>query len=320
MAASGPDQRRLVADVGGTHTRIAVFDATKRGFEALGVYRNLQYPGLEAVIDAWLRDQQAALPSTFCIAVAAPPSDDIVRMSNTDWTFSCHDLATRFNLDRVSWRNDFQANAYSLPYLEEGERRLLYPGDAREGAKLAVMGPGTGLGGAVLEQVNGQATATTCEPGHMGLAPSSADDLELFALLLPRHGELHAERLVSGPGLLLLYQALAELRGEKAPATTPAEVSRLALQEAEGLALEALGRFCGFLGSACGDFLLATGAYGGLYLAGGILPGMWDFLQQSSFRQRLCEKGSMKEHLQAVPVYGITAAQPGLIGAARAPL
>lgn len=320
MDSDKPGQRRLVADVGGTNTRIALFDKEGHAFSNITTYRNRQHDGLEDIIESWLQDHPAPKPSDCCIAVAAPPSGDLVRMSNIDWVFSCEELARRFNFERISWLNDFQANAYSLPYLGEGDRKLLHPGKARPGLKLAVMGPGTGLGGATLEQFNGHPLATTCEPGHMGLCPGTGEEIELFTRLLPRVGEIHAERLVSGPGLLLTYRTLAEIRGLAVLAESPDEISRAALSEQDELAGAALGTFCALLGSACGDFILANGAYGGLYLAGGILPGILDFLQQSPFHQRLCCKGAMREHLEAVPVYAITEPQPGLLGAAHAPL
>ena len=187
-------------------------------------------------MESWLQDLTTRAPDACCIAVAAPPSDDLVRMSNINWAFSCRDLADRFGFDRVNWLNDFQANAYSLPYLQDADRTVLHQGKARAGGKLAVMGPGTGLGGATLEQVKGQRIATTCEPGHMGLAPGTTEELKLFAQLLPRYGELHAERLVSGPGLLLLYQSLAESSGQAALARTPDQISRAALRDQDGAA------------------------------------------------------------------------------------
>lgn len=311
---------RLVADVGGSNTRIAIFDAQYGVLKDLRVYDNHQYSGLEQVIEAWLREQAAPVPSACNIAVAAPPSHDVVRMSNIDWQFTCKGLAERFNFDRVGWLNDFQANAYSLPHLEESDRELLYTGTNPVGRKMAVIGPGTGLGGATIETVDGQQVVTQCEPGQAGISPATERELQVFAQLLPLYGEINAERLVSGPGLLLLYQTLTELNGQVPVAGSPTEISRAALAHEDDACVAALEMFCGLLGSACGDFVLANGAYGGVYLAGGILPGMLDFLRQSTFHDRFCNKGVMYDHLRAVPVYAITLPQPGLLGAAHAPL
>jgi glucokinase len=320
MTTQGQDQRRLVADVGGTNTRMALFDPAIDGFRALSVYANRDHARLDDIIALWLETLQEEPPGDCCIAAAAPPGGDTVRMVNIDWSFSCAELARRFGFERIGWLNDFQANAYSLPHLKEADLAVLHPGAARAGFELCVMGPGTGLGGATLGWVNDLPFATTCEPGHMGLAPGTAEELALFAHLLPRYGEIHTERLVSGPGLLLIYRTLAELREQIPLAKSPDQVSRQALVEHDPLALSALDTFCALLGSACGDFVLANGAYGGLYLAGGIIPCMLDFLRQSSFHQRFCNKGAMGDHLRQVPVYAITEPQPGLLGAAHAPL
>ena len=320
MTAGSLAQDRLVADVGGSNTRIAVFDAQHGRLKDLRVYDNHHYSCLEQVIEAWLREQAAPVPSACNIAVAAPPSHDVVRMSNINWQFTCKGLAQRFDFDRVGWLNDFQANAYALPHLRESDREVLYTGTSPVGRKMAVIGPGTGLGGATIEPVDGQHLATQCEPGQAGISPATERELQLFAQLVPLHGEIHAERLVSGPGLLLLYQTLVDLTGQTPMAASPAEISRAALAQEDDTCVAALDMFCGLLGSACGDFVLANGAYGGVYLAGGILPGMLGFLKQSTFHQRFCNKGVMRDHLGAVPVYAITLPQPGLLGAAHAPL
>ncbi len=125
---------------------------------------------------------------------------------------------------------------------------------------------------------------------------------------------------MSGPGLLRLYEALAEIRGEPAGVHSPAEISGIAMAGKDPLCVVALETFCALLGSVCGDFLLANGSYGGLYLAGGIVPEITGFLRQSSFRKRLIQKGAMGETLAGIPVYAITSSQPGLLGAAHVPL
>ncbi len=312
---------RVVADIGGTNTRLALFDPARPGFRALRTYVNRDFARLEDVFASWLEQLSEPAPQTCCIAVAAPPSTDRVIMSNMDWSFSCGELATRFDFRHLRRLNDFEANAYALPHLAAGDRQQLHRGRGdRQGGRLATVGPGTGLGGAFLDWFNDIAHSFACEPGHMGLAPGNVLELDIFRLLLPRHGNIYAELLVSGPGLVRLHRALAEVRGEHAESLEPTEISRRALSGNDGLCVQALETFCALLGSACGDFLLANGSYGGLYLAGGIVPAMTDFLGDSDFHRRLVDKGAMRDTLAEVPVYVITSGQPGLIGAAHAPL
>lgn len=310
----------MVADVGGSNTRLALFDPAAGELRALVAYDNRDYQRFEDIISSWLQSLEEPAPTTCCIAVAAPPAGDQITMVNINWSFSCRDMAQRFGFTQSGWINDFQSIAYALPHLSSDDRQLLHAGRPGARGKLATMGPGTGLGGATLETVAGTPLACACEPGHMGLAAANALELEITRLLQPRHGEIHAELLVSGPGLKRLYQALAQIRGETVDQLTPAEISNCALQGKDELCVLTLNTFCALLGSVCGDFILAGGAYGGLFLAGGIIPRMIPFLRASTFVQRVREKGSMGDHLAAVPLYAITTAQPGLIGAAHAPL
>jgi glucokinase len=311
---------RLVADVGGTNTRLALFDPRTNELRAVAAYINREHERFEDIITLWLGTLDEPAPTVCCIAVAAPPAGDQVTMINIDWSFSCRELAANFGFSRLLQINDFEANAYALPHLVKGDYAQLHAGHGAATGALAVVGPGTGLGGATLDTVAGSHRARACEPGHMGLAPATALELELHRLLLARHGELHAELLVSGPGLQRLYHCLGEIRDETVEPLTPSEISGRALMGQDPLCTLALNTFCALLGSVSGDFVLANGAYGGLYLAGGIIPRMIPFLRSSTFAQRFREKGAMTEHLDAVPLYVITTSHPGLIGAAHAPL
>jgi len=311
---------RLVADVGGTNTRIALFDPLRNEFRALHNYTNREFNCLEDIIAHWLGHLSEPKPRVCCLAVAAPPSADHVEMTNIDWSFSCGELASRFGFDQLRRLNDFEANAYALPYLTDSDKELLVPGKDKAQGRLATLGPGTGLGGAILDWQDGVPHSFACEPGHMGLTPATGLELEVFRLLLAHYSNIYAELLVSGPGLLRLHEALAEIRGEPVRAHSPAEISRIAMAGEDPLCVVALETFCALLGSVCGDFLLANGSYGGLYLAGGIVPGITSFMRESTFRKRLIEKGAMGETLAGIPVYTITSSQPGLLGAAHVPL
>lgn len=320
MAASPRGSTRLVGDIGGTNTRLALFDPASGELSARRAYRNREHAGLEAIIAAWLDDLPGAAPAQCCLAVAAPPFTDRVRMLNIDWSFSASELARRFGFAQLRCINDFEGNAFALPHLDAADLCVLRAAQGQDCRKLAVLGPGTGLGGATLDFCQRTPVATASEPGHMGLAASNELELALFGALLPRHGEVHTELLLSGPGLVRLYRALAELRAEAARDLSPAQVSAAALSGESPLCAEAVAVFCALLGSAGGDYVLATGSYGGLYLAGGIVPQILPLLEKSEFCARFQAKGDMAPHLARVPLFAVTTADAGLIGAAHTPL
>jgi glucokinase len=312
---------RMVADIGGTNTRIGRFNPDDDTLGSVTTFTNRDYSSLQEVIAHWLNALEEKKPTVGCLAVAAPLSTDRVDMVNMDWSFSRQEIAAQFDFQQITWLNDFEANAHALPYLTREGRRSVHPGRDGAAGKLATLGPGTGLGGATLQWFAGQPQACSSEPGHMGLAAATLEELELFRAAQPQGGEIYTELLVSGPGLQRIYRALGQVRGEQTNFDfTPADISRLALGGKDLLCTRALETFCALLGSVCGDFILANGAYGGLYLAGGIVPRLGDFLDSSEFHHRLTGKGAMENVLLGVPVYVITAPQPGLIGAAHAPL
>jgi glucokinase len=316
---------RLVADVGGTNTRLALFDSQTQELRARRNYVNREHRQLEDIIEAWLSELAEPLPKDCCLAVAAPPPfDDRVTMLNIDWSFSLHNLTERFSFSRLRCINDFESNAYALPHLSDQCLSTLHPGtlvgEGGGGSKLATIGPGTGLGGATLDMALSVPTACASEPGYMGLSATTELELALFEYLLARYGEVYAELLLSGPGLQRLHQSLAAIRGQEITAHTPEEISSRALANQCELCGLTLNTFCALLGSIGGDFVLANGAYGGLYLAGGVVPHMIEFLQASPFVRRFQEKGKMRDHLARVPLYVITGETTGLLGAAHTPL
>ena len=217
MSDLPPQPIRVVADVGGTNTRLALFDPSRNEIRALSTYINREFALLEDIFTHWLDNLGEQPPTACCIAVAAPPSDDQVTMSNMDWSFSCSELATRFGFRQLRRLNDFEANAYALPYLASGDSLELYPGHPVAGGRLATLGPGTGLGGAFLTSLDGSLQSFACEPGHMGLAPGT----DLLGLLAGRVGDsltlvsvggiwsAHdvAVRLAAGASLVQAYTA-----------------------------------------------------------------------------------------------------------------
>lgn len=310
---------RIIADVGGTNTRIALVEQSSNAINQPECYTNREHASLECILEEWLRRQNVRVKHCV-LAVAAPPSEDRVTMTNMDWSFSCRELASRFGFEKLLRLNDFEASAYALPYLDQNDLVSIKAGTRSSGTRMAIIGPGTGLGGAVLHTRGDEVRSLACEPGQMGLSASTELELELLRWLLAKEGSSHAELLVSGPGLSRLYLALADIRGETVVDLPPADITELAQAEENALAEETLRIFCALLGSVCGDFLLATGSYDGLFISGGIIPGLWPFLKNSEFNQRFIDKGVMRGTLDQTPVQVVTCPYPGLIGAARVPL
>jgi len=238
---------------------------------------------------------------------------DSVNMTNRGWQFSVEGLRHELGLERLDVINDFTAIALALPHIDESQRVAIGGGAPLSGAAVAVLGPGTGLGVSALIPHDGVWAPVTGEGGHVTLAAANDLEARLIERARARFGHVSAERFVSGPGILNLHEALALELGVPAIARSPKEVSARAAS-GDDLARRTLDLFFAFLGTVAADAALTFGALGGVYLAGGILPGHRDALLASSFRTRFESKGRYLDYLRAIPTWLVTAPQPGLIG------
>jgi glucokinase len=309
----------LVGDVGGTHARFAI--AETRGKQTrirhAAVLNAADYPTGEAALEAYLKRLKGKRPQAAVIAAAGPIQKGKVSFTNNDgWGFSESRMAKKCGFAEVRLINDFTAQALAIDRLGAGDTRRIGPDvKGRADATAAIMGPGTGFGAAALVRDGHTHAVLTGEGGHSAFAPEDEVEIEILRRLTARFGEVSVERLVSGPGLFNLYQALAAMADQPAGLTAPDQVTHAGLA-GPGLARDALGRFCAILGSVAGNLALAMGAQGGVYISGGIAPDIFDFLAASDFRRRFETKDRMGDYLRAIPTRVVVQPHAALIGAA----
>ena len=327
--AAGPTGPFLAADVGGTHARIGLVVVDGAAGQPIRVlhyhrYSCADWPGLVAMLADFVR-QLAGTPHAAAarriehcaVACAGYVLDDAIVNENLPWPVSVREIREVLGIRQLVVINDFEAVAHAAQFVaaEQARSIIATPQPAASGPML-VMGPGTGLGSAVLLPGPRRAQVLATEAGQVSLAPGTEREIEILRLLRRERPHVSYEDALSGPGLLKLYRALCELRGGTPRLLTPAEVTGAALAGSDGAALEALEIFCGLLGSFVGDLVLLYRACGGVYLAGGILPQIQPFLQASTFAERYFNKGVMRAYLQQVPVRLIEHGQLGVLGAA----
>ena len=309
----------IAADVGGTHVRIGLVHG-RAPLEVLD-YRRFacaDFPGLAEVIAYYLSAHpEAQSARRGVIACAGHALDDGTVLSvNLPWPVSPSRIASQLGFDDIRLVNDFEAVAHAVADLDTHSLlRLSGPDHAPPGPTL-VVGPGTGLGAAVRIPDGDRAVVLATEAGQAALAV--ATDLEMAVLRELRGNGRHVsmEHVLSGPGLMRLHAALARVRGVAHVPATPDAITAAAQSGDDALARETLDVFCGLLGGAIGDMALLYGAYGGVYLAGGVLPQIRAFLPESGFVQRFLDKGPMREALERIPVTLVEHGQLGVIGAA----
>jgi glucokinase len=304
-----------MADIGATNTRCALVD--HKGEElAAEAFQNADFASLTALLDNYLEHRRATdRPKRAALCVAAPIVGDEVRMLNIAWHFSQAELKAQLGLAELVVCNDFAAIAWGLPYFGAADLRTIGGGQRAAGAALATLGPGSGLGvGALVPTTDGWAVVTG-EGGHSTLPATTREEADVIAQIRGRYdGHCSAERVLSGPGLVNLYVALAELAGRPPPAElTPADVTTRAKQ-GEPLAVKAQSMFFAFLGTVAGDLALTTGARGGVFIAGGIVPRLLDEIENSEFRARFEAKGRYASYLGAIPTHVITDPLPAFRG------
>ena len=316
----------LLADIGGTNARFALTDPQAASL-VLREERTLpaaEFASLQHAAEHYL-DSVGVRPAQASIAVACPVSGDEVRLTNRAWAFSQAELKRALGLDQLKVINDFGAVAYAVPALGADDRVLLHGSDKLPPrGPVSVIGPGTGLGVALLigDAESGWRVVET-EGGHISFAPQGDEELAISRWISARYGRCSNERLLCGAGIAQIEAALAAGTDLSVPPDwaknlrDPAEIVAAALDGHDLNARRTLARFCAVLGSVAGDAALIHGART-VMISGGIVPRFVPFLRSSAFRERFLAKGRFAAYLESVSIQVITHPQPGLLGAAVA--
>jgi glucokinase len=292
----------LVGDVGGTNARLALCDVDSGEISRAKTYSGLDYPTLEAVVRVYL-DETGAEVEDGCIAIACPITGDWVAMTNHTWEFSIAEI------------NDFTAVSMAIPMLKKEHLTQFGGGEPVEGKPIAVYGAGTGLGVAHLVHVDKRWVSLPGEGGHVDFAPNSEEEGIILEELRSEIGHVSAERVLSGPGLVNLYRAIVKSDGRLPENLQPKDITERALEDSCIDCRRALSLFCVIMGRFGGNLALTLGTFGGVYIAGGIVPRFLDFFTASGFRGGFEDKGRFKSYVQDIPVYLIVHDNPGLLGA-----
>ncbi|MFL9584248.1 glucokinase family protein [Stenotrophomonas sp. AB1(2024)] len=310
----------LAADVGGTHVRVARVQASQDPAHPVQLleyrkFRNADYAGLSAILRAFIADGER--PAHCVVATAGYAREDgTVITANVPWPLSARQIEADLGLETVYIVNDFEAVAYAAAQVDaSGVLQLTGPATAPRGPTL-VVGPGTGLGAALWIPTAHGAVVLATEAGQPTLAVSTELEMAIVRQMQRELAHVSVEHALSGPGLMNLYRALCAIEGQPAVLATPDAITAAAVNNQDVLARQSLEVFCGLLGSTIGDMALQYGAHGGVYLAGGILPQIREFLLNSTFVARYLNKGPMREALERIPVKVVEHGQLGVIGAA----
>lgn len=309
---------RLIADIGGTNARFALF-SLEHGVHRQIVLSCADYDEILAAINAYLSMVGEPEIKEAAIAIATAIVSDQVTMTNHHWSFSIEGLKQQMALDRLIVKNDFTALALSIPKLDAKDFTQVGGVTSSERkTPLGVIGAGTGLGVSGLIPYGDLWIPLEGEGGHVTVSPANNREVEIIQACWKKYPHISAERLVSGMGLQNLYNAICETDAVEPERLTPREISVLGISNANPRCAEALDIFCGLLGSVAGDLALTLGAYRGVYIGGGIVPQLGSYFEQSSFRERFEAKGRFRHHLEQVPVFVINTENPALYGIGEA--
>lgn len=313
----------VTVDIGGTHARFALATVQADGGIALGEPATLHTRDHASFQTAWedfAQLQGGSLPDAVAIAVAGPVGGEVIRFTNNPWIIRPALIPEKLGVSRYTVVNDFGAVGHAVARATDAHFVHLAGPESSLPASgtISIIGPGTGLGVAhVWRDGSGDYRVQPTEGGHIDFAPLDTIEDAILARLRQRYRRVSVERVVSGPGLVDIYEALAGMEGRAIQPTDDKSLWQLGLSGDDSLAAAAVDRFCLSLGAVAGDIALAQGA-SGVVIAGGLGLRIRDTLFRSGFAERFRAKGRFSELMGALPVKLITHPQPGLYGAAAA--
>jgi len=308
----------LIADIGGTNARFGLAEADSSVHDVT-ILAGADHDSLAAAASAYLgRVTVTDRPAHAAFCVASPVTGDRIEMTNLPWSFSVEETRSALGLETLEVINDFTAVALSVPRLTAADLVAIGGGGAVRGAARAVIGPGTGLGVSGMIPAHGGWAPLETEGGHVTMPAMNAREADVLAALRVRFGHVSAERVLSGPGLVNLYRAIAEVDGVAADERLgPADVAARGLDDTDPVCNAALHMAAEMLGTVAADLALTLGARGGVYIAGGIAPRYVDAFARSGFRRRFEDKGRFSDYLAAIPTWVVTHELPAFVGLAE---
>ncbi len=323
--ADGSTEVILAGDIGGTSTRLALFDGDSREPVAVEQYPSREHEGLEPMIELFLREHPATvIAATF--GVAGPVREGVsVETTNLAWPVSGPSVARLLGLPRVELLNDLVANAYGIAALGSEDLHVLSEGDPKATGNAAVISAGTGLGEAGLFWDGERHHPFASEGGHGDFGPRDDDEIDLWRWVYAKYGHSSYERVCSGMGLVNIYEFLRErstepepnwLREEMVERDAGAVISRAALDGEDQVCVRALDMMVSIYGAEAGNLALKIMATHGVYLGGGIAPKILPKLEDGTFMRSFADKGRFVPLLGRIPVYVITNDRTALLGAA----
>lgn len=313
----------LAGDIGGTHTRLALFDRSEKLVcQREKKFLSKQYKGLEDIVREFLGED---VISNACFGIAGPVRNGRCQATNLPWIVDAKSLSGLLKIPFVHLINDLEANAYGISRLQPSELALLHAGDRSQVGNQALIAAGTGLGEAGIFWNGKEHLPFASEGGHTDFAPRNPIEIELLLHLQKKYDHVSYERVVSGPGLIEIYQFLIDTsRGEpnailqekmkeKNPSTVISEAGRLNQDET---CIKAVDWFLSLYGAEAGNLALKCLSLGGFYIGGGIAPQLLDKLKEGSFHASFINKGRFKNLLSSIPIWVIMNDQAALLGAA----
>jgi glucokinase len=333
----------LASDIGGTKTLLGLFspDPDRPAPIEVGEFVTLDYDGLEPMVreflGAWKVDARTI--SAVCIGVAGAVTDQVARLTNVPWLVDAESVAAALGLKHAEVINDLEALAYAVPVLEPSELAMLQQGIAQPLGNAAVIAAGTGLGIAMLHNVDGRFVPFASEGGHADFAARTPRELELVAELTRVFGRVGVELVISGPGLVNIYQFTHHTFGTgPSPIITPNSIAPARLCAGVGMdrshadlagqiyesaragrcphCVEAYDLFVSAYGSEAGNLALRALATAGVYIGGGIAPKILPVLESGLFLEAFRAKEPMADLVATIPVAVILNPDAALLGAA----
>ena len=317
----------LAGDIGGTNARLAYFQPQNGHLNLVSerVYPSREHSEFGEIVTQFLKDS-GSRPEVACFGIAGPVRDGRVETSNLPWVIEQSRLAKQISLPSTWLINDLEASAWGIGALNPGDLVPLNRVSGHGSGNQAVIAAGTGLGQAGLYWDGSHHQVFACEGGHCDFAPQGELQIELLRYLAARFEHVSYERILSGPGLVNVYDFLRDQGKEKETPEFAAElkngdaaaaISRAAIDGTSSLAVQALDLFIDVYGAEASNLALKTMATGGLFLSGGISPKILSKLQGPRFMQAFVHKGRLRPLVESIPVQVVTNEKAGLLGAAR---